>query len=478
MRRVIIIFISIFLVTSSLYSFSPLVKLTNEYIKIIGHPESGRFIIKTTGGDPELDTDQNADLLKEEYPPTSLTTLRIDERDYIFGDTGAGYFVTRLMERDGKMICVWSARNIEITQILKIVKGPTTGRMDTVEISYIIWNKDSREHNIGIRIMLDTYLGGNDNVPFKLPGIGDVTTETALYKDNIPDYWYAFDNLINPNIRVQGTLKVAGANNPDKVIFANWGKIRKNLWDFVIEKGKPFLRPSGEPDSAIAIYWFPRKFNPNDTFTVATYYGLYGAMMYKGRIFNVSLGGPVTSYGEPFLVTSDIQNISPYRVKDVTAEIILPQGLKLMGDEIKKKSMGSFAPQEIKRTSWNIFPDGSVTGIMSYKVKVTGIVEGKTETVIVERKINYKKKEVKKAVEYTLYDFSEINKLIAEMNALIRKNNEKIDELNKLIQQKGPYSTKQAAGDKKEIKKKIEKSKDIEKRLPAAVKSIIKKIKK
>ena len=43
-------------------------------------------ILKTTKGDPDLSSDQDALLLYEDYPPTSFTTLRVDEQDVIFGE--------------------------------------------------------------------------------------------------------------------------------------------------------------------------------------------------------------------------------------------------------------------------------------------------------------------------------------------------------------------------------------------------------
>ncbi len=474
MKKYIIVFILILFMILPL--FSALIELKNNYIKIIGDPETGRFIIKTTGGDPKLTTDQDVLLLYEDYPPTSFTTLRIDGRNYKFGDE-MGTFITRLMKRDNKIICVWVIRNIEIMQNLRFVKGPTTGNIDTVEISYTIWNKDSREHTVGIRIMLDTYLGKEDGAPFRIPGVGPVTTEKAFEGDKIPEYWYSYDDLGNPTVRAQGTVKIEGTPVPDKIIYASWERFNKYLWDFTIKEGRSFRRSIiGPLDSAVAIYWKPRKFNPNDTFTVKTYYGLYGATIYKGKVFNISLGGPLTTSGEPFLVTADIQNVSPYKAKNVIAEIMLPKGLKLMNNETNKKRLGTLKSKEIKKTSWNILPDKTVTGIITYKVKVSGIVQGKLEIAIAERKVNYKGP--KKEIIYTLYDFSEINKLIAEMNALLRKNNEKLDELNRLIQQKGPYSQKQAIADRKKINQRVNNTKKVKKKLPNAVKTAIKKSKK
>jgi hypothetical protein len=373
-------------------------------------------------------------------------------------------------------------QNIEVAQQLKFVNGPTTARPDTVEISYTIWNKDSREHNIGIRILLDTYLGREDGAPFKTPLIGDIVTEKFLEKDQIPQYWYSYDDLAQPTVRAQGTLIIPGFPVPDKIGFASWERFNKYLWDFQPKEGRTFRRAVvGPPDSAVAIYFEPKKFYPNDSFAVKTYYGLYGAAIYKGKVFNISLSGPVTTKGEPFTITADVQNISPNRIDNVTAEILLPAQLKLKEMELQTKSLQSMQPKEIKKTSWNTIPIENYQGTVEFKVKITGTSEGNMVTEYAERKITILPTEIKPPAAptaYILFDFTEINKLIKEMNELIQKNNEKLDQLNEMIKFQKPYTKENALSDRNSIKQREEKVQNIEKKLPDAVKSAVKEIKK
>jgi ElaB/YqjD/DUF883 family membrane-anchored ribosome-binding protein len=472
------IFIFIFLLNSSLVN-SALVEMENEYIKIIGDVYTGRYIIKTTKGDPNLDSDQNALLLYEDYPPTSFVTIRIDNRDYKFGDSEfGGVFTTPMIKRDENIFCSFSIKNIEISQNLKFVKGPTTGNFDTVEISYTIWNKDSIEHNIGLRIMLDTYLGKEDGAPFRIPNFGDITTEKMLSGENLPEYWYSYDDLGSPTVRAQGTLIIPGEIKPDKVIFSSWERFNKYLWEFEIKEGRSFRRSViGPPDSAVAIYFNPKKFAPNDTVVYKTYYGLYGATIYKGKVFNISLGAPSTTSGETFLLTADVQNISPYKAENATAEIFLPGGLKILGDEMPKKELASIGSKEIKKTSWNLFADGSKTGIVTLKVKVEGMVNGKLESEIAERNINITGvKKIEPVVEsYLIYDFSSINKLIEEINSLLNENNRLLDNINNLLKSKGEYKSETAEQDRKSIRERITNSQFIEKKIPNAIKESVKK---
>ncbi len=144
--------------------------------------------------------------------------------------------------------------------------------MDTVEISYRIWNKDSTSHNIGLRIVLDTYLGKEDGAPFRIPGVGPVITEKVLTGYKIPEYWYSYDDLIKPTVRAQGTLKIKGAPNPDKIIFAGWYNFSDNSWNFKTKEGRSFKKSFfASSDSAVGIFWEPKQIGIDDSITYKTY---------------------------------------------------------------------------------------------------------------------------------------------------------------------------------------------------------------
>lgn len=453
-------------------------EMKNDYIRIIGDPETGRFILKTTGGDPALTSDQNALLLYEDYPPTSFTTIQVDETVYKFGDN-TGNFSVRMNEREGVITAVWNVGNTEVNQKLKIVKGPTTGNPDTVEASYNVINKDFREHSIGVRIMLDTYLGREDGAPFRVPELGDITSEQELKKSELPDYWYSYDDLAEPTVRAQGTVKIPDNPLPDKIIFASWERFNKYLWDFEIKPGRTFRRSIiGPPDSAVAILWSPKVLKPNENLMVKTYYGLYGASLAKGKVFNISLGGPVETAGEPVTVTADVQNISPFTAKRVTATIFPPPGLKSGEGDTAVKGLEDINTKQIKKSSWSLLPTMAETGYVTFKVEVKGMVNGKEEKETVERRIEVKG--AKKQTDYTLFDLSEINRIIRLISDSMGENNKKLDEINALLQS-GPspvYPKETAQSDRQNISRRKGNVKEAKGQIPAAVKSAVKQGKK
>ncbi|MBU1076212.1 MAG: hypothetical protein KKH98_02895, partial [Spirochaetes bacterium] len=391
-KNLFIIFMSVLtsfllIVNTTNRSSAEISRLSNEFIKLTGSSDNGSFVIRTTGGFPGLKTDNNKLLLFEDEIPTSFSTIRINERNYKFGSE-EGEFIGNMITGDQRMKCAWMKKKIKVIQYLRFVQGITTGNIDTIEISYDIENTDTQQHDIGIRIMLDTYLGKEDGAPFRIPGRGPVTTELFLSKSMIPSYWYAFDDLMNSTIRAQGTLLKRNTLKPDKVVYASWIKFSENLWDFSLEEGKSFRRtPLGPLDSAVAVYWYPRRINPKESFQVKTYYGIYGADVHSGISLSASLCGPLISYMDPFLVTLDIKNIAKDDLESVSAGIILPGGLELAEDEKKVKLLDRLDSGQIRHLNWKVVPDSFEEGEFEYQVKIKAGHRDKKDTITMKRKI-------------------------------------------------------------------------------------------
>ncbi len=430
-----------------------LVEIKNKYIKIIGDTVSGRFVIKTTDGDPDLKTDQNKLLLYEEYPPTSFSTIMINGEHYKFGEE-RGSFSIPIQVKDDTLISVWSINNIDITQLLEFTDGPNTGRPDSCKISYMIHNKSGMAAEIGLRILLDTYLGRNDGSPFRIPGIGEIITETSFLKDKIPYYWYAYDDLGDPSVRAQGSLKYEGITPPDMVIFASWDRFNKYLWDFPTVEGRSFRRAViGPLDSATANYWLPVKVESGEKIGYSTLYGLYGATILRSDIFNISLSGPMTSKGEPVTVNADVQKKSMLPAENCSAEFILPMGLSFVNNDTALKDLGTIRSNHVAKAVWNIVPDGRARGEIEYKINMKGTVEGKEYKTTAVRKLTVEgeipvtpppppptvEKPKEPQITYVqkyYFNFDRINQIVASVNEDYRLNNEILAKINELLAQR------------------------------------------
>lgn len=356
--------ISAFSATNSINSIS------NEYIEITLNSRS--FALGTVEGNPELSTDNNKKLLFG-YPNggTSYTTIQIDGINNVFEPEATTCHVNSIISTD-------VIDDVIVTQYLNIVHNQYTNRDDVAEFFYTVENTGPVEHEIGIRIMFDTMLGSNDQAPFRIPNIGDVTTETDLSGDDVPEFWQAFDSMTAPSVIAQGTLNVDKDSTPDRVRFTNWSTASSNRWDYVRNTG------SSNGDSAVCLYWNPRTVETNQVLSCKTYYGLSSLQQDNVPPLAVALSGAtkleltenesgVQSYTpNPFTVTAYIQNIGTGTAYNTNVELILPEGMTVVdgSDTIFLGDIGVNSKQT--QVSWKVeVAPSSVDKTETYNVIVT-----------------------------------------------------------------------------------------------------------
>ena len=304
-------------------------KLSNEYIECVVKSYNGHFSIGTTGGNPFVNSDDNKNLtFGHPSSNTSYTTIFTDGKPNIYG----GSFVTAPHISGKSNISVARYGDIEVKQILSIVKNTATGREDVIEIKYAVKNNSNIAKQVGVRVMLDTMLGSNDAAPFRIPNIGEVTTEREFTGNDIPRYFQAFDSLSSPNVVSYGNF-LSGSIRPDKVQFVNWDRISGKQWDYKIAAGQ------SNGDSAVSVIW-DRKIPAGKEETYITRYGLSELVQDLRPPLETTLSGEseVSIDNEkmeyaPYPLTIDIQNIGKADAKNVTVDIELPSELRTIGNE-------------------------------------------------------------------------------------------------------------------------------------------------
>ena len=305
-------------------------KLSNEYIECVVKSYNGHFTIGTTGGNPFVNSDDNKKLTYG-HPgsDTSYTTIFTDGEPNIYGKSG---FVIAPHISGKSNISVARYGDIEVKQILSIVKNTATGREDVIEIKYVAKNNSNIAKQVGVRVMLDTMLGSNDAAPFRIPKVGEVTTEREFTGNDIPRYFQAFDSLSSPNVVSYGNF-LSGSIRPDKVQFVNWSRISGKQWDYKIVAGQ------SNGDSAVSVIW-DRKIPAGKEETYITRYGLSELVQDLRPPLETTLSGDseVSIDNEkmghaPYPLTIDIQNIGKADAKNVTVNIELPNELKATGNE-------------------------------------------------------------------------------------------------------------------------------------------------
>ncbi len=235
----------------------------NGYLEV-AVADDGKFTIGNIEGNPSLTSDNYRILLfGHPNPSTSETRIKIGDYETIFRADSVN-----VGEDSAVAVMNLDEYGVQIFEILKLVSTGNASYADSVRIGYKVINTSNRAVSVGIRIMLDTMLASNDCAPFKISGIGNMTTCWTYEGSEIPSSYQVYDDLDMPTTVATGYLKRAGERSPDKVQFANWRRLRGATWNYTQSNGAALS------DSAVAVYFNPVQIAPGGSTDVATYYGI------------------------------------------------------------------------------------------------------------------------------------------------------------------------------------------------------------
>ena len=87
---------------------------------------------------------------------------------------------------------------VRVKQHVEIVPGQS-GYLDTCLVWYHVENYGDVPQKVGVRFMLDTYIGANDGVPFTAPGVEGLHRRSRDFPaGTIPPYLEAVENPTTP----------------------------------------------------------------------------------------------------------------------------------------------------------------------------------------------------------------------------------------------------------------------------------------
>ncbi|MCX8092713.1 MAG: T9SS type A sorting domain-containing protein [Candidatus Goldbacteria bacterium] len=248
---------------------------------------------------------------------SSFTTIKIDTpgNTIVIYGSNLGTFSQEPFDSfdiagNTKNTTIWNKNNLEIKQEITIIQNPRDGiNKDTFEIKYTIKNNNTFTAYAGMRILLDTQLGDNDNSPIIVKGEGRILKEKKWIGLEIPEAWITYDNIDNPTIKAEGILSLFGATRPDQLIIGQWDYMKEdaNLWDYAIH-------PQDITDTAVAIFYNPVTILAGAEAIFKTYYGIPGI---SGGNLNITKSvdkaeanrGEILSYNLDY-INSGSENIS------------------------------------------------------------------------------------------------------------------------------------------------------------------------
>lgn len=326
--------------------------IENDYLRL--GVDSGRFIAYKTDGTSSTDNDQrllygNSKLDYDSPYGTSRVYISVDENVSSYSSS------EHSISDDGKTITETSKyHDIEFTKSYEFVNNSVTGKEDAFSVTMRVTNTSDESKNVGCRIMFDTMLDKNDSAPFRVPGIGPVTTRTSLVGDRITRNYQVFDDLSNPTIVASGSF-VTGNGSPDEVQYNNYFICSNNVLVPEVDSS------SAIGDSTVNGIWYEKPLAPGESRTYTGYYGLGEVIVSRnGKIsvgatkveqnFEVNVDG--TGYN-PISLMGYLKNSGNIDLNNVKLSIALPDGVELVSGEstINYSQLVSNAEQQ---TTWQL----------------------------------------------------------------------------------------------------------------------------
>jgi hypothetical protein len=295
------------------------------------------------------DADGGKDPKKLTYGPnghTNSVVVRVDGNDLIFGKYPAQGRWAKLPTPAGDpprgKVCTFefTEPQILVTQEVRLVHGEPVEvspgvikpLLDTCLFRYRIENRDKKPHDVGLRFLLDTWIGTNDDVPFTLPGVaGMVDDSKELKASQVPDFIQVLENpsLEDPGLIAQLNLRL-GADRPG-VTFEPPTRVRltahprvqkpaldKDTWEVPLESMK------AARDSCVVLYWDPAQLGRNRHRELAFTYGLGSVAIGDSSKLGLSVGGALL-VGSELTVVALVADPQPGQ----TVELQLPPGMTL-----------------------------------------------------------------------------------------------------------------------------------------------------
>jgi hypothetical protein len=363
-----VLFIMIFLFSPGVIFSVDNVKLENQYLAVNFENLNGRFAVQITKGDPQVPSDDGLRLTGDAL--SSFMIIRIDDSFVKFGDS-SGKMSKPVIRSDG-VTFTWIRGNVEFEEDVQLVSTPVSPIPLGLRIKFWVRNKDTKQHMIGLRYIMDTFLGTEDSNPFIIPGIGAISKEMVLKNANVPDCLYSWDSLTAPSGRAYMGFTGGDVVKPDVIEFACRSRLALVNWDFKADGVKDFRDSSGLFDSGCGLQWNPVRFKPGKENGIAFHFGL-AEINAAPAIPPLEFGtfGPISTTATDFWLSTEAANGDPsHSIKDLKIRIELGDGLLAPGTD-QANLISELAPLEKRFLFWRVH--ATKTGTFPYKISASGV---------------------------------------------------------------------------------------------------------
>ncbi len=278
MKKILVPFIIIpFLFLILVFNTYALEK-TSGRIKLDLHEQTGRFSLSYL---EDVSTGTYVPLLFAKDPETTTLYVSMDNKIYSMGDST--FFDQRVLQENSDTVSyIWESNQIIVTESFSLIKSVKSALTDGLKITITVKNVSEVTKKVGLSYLLDTYLGEKSKVHFKTDSNTVINSET-YYTSNFPSYFVSpYDSSAFGGLEVM--LKGPGITAPEKILFANWKRLKDNIGNYTVQNSRNFnLLPYSINDSAAALYYNQRSVAPGNEFKIILALGAYTGSFFQGN---------------------------------------------------------------------------------------------------------------------------------------------------------------------------------------------------
>jgi len=191
-------------------------------------------------------------LLFDQDPRTTFATLSLDGKQYRLGDS-AEFRSTVMRTETGARIEFRSASCV-VSQDIEFINTEGAALSDGVKMSFTIENVSQKDEAIGLRLLLDTWLGEKSGKHFRTD-VREHIGEESYFDSKSADTWISTPGEKSDLMIILASKR---SERAEGALFANWKRLNDEPWFFTAAPGRNFtLLPYSVNDSAVALYWQP-----------------------------------------------------------------------------------------------------------------------------------------------------------------------------------------------------------------------------
>lgn len=191
-------------------------------------------------------------LFFDQDPRTSFASLSVDGKVLRLGD--AAEFRQSFSRTETGVRIEFRSASLVVSQDVDFAKSREAALADGVKLTWRVENVSQRDALVGLRVLVDTYLGERSGVHLRSDKAERISEE------RFSGAGYAEKWISSPGDKIDFMIDLdgSGGDRPESFLVGNWKRLSDESWSYQPPAGRNFTQlPYSVNDSAVAFYWQP-----------------------------------------------------------------------------------------------------------------------------------------------------------------------------------------------------------------------------